>query len=187
MQNYAIYDPGKAARDRWPRSSWGSPDAAQHGHHRTAAAVRHRAAATGPDRRARHAATGGLPPAHAGTTDDVDDDEPHASRPQVSDARAVATHFFRTYLAFLYGRLPARRVTGVDRTLRCQLEHGHATTTPAERAARPRISHLSLSSAGPPVSVVAVAVVTTACCAPSQLTATLEPHGRGWLVVAVSG
>jgi hypothetical protein len=118
---------------------------------------------------------------------DADDDEPRASTSQVSNARSVATHFFSTYLAFLYGQLPARRVTGVDRTLRHDLENGQATTTPAERTARPRVSHLSLSSAGPPVSVVAVAAVTTGCCAPSQLTATLEPGGRGWLVVAVSG
>jgi hypothetical protein len=120
--------------------------------------------------------------------DDADDDEPHAARSQVAHARSVGTHFFRTYLAFLYGRLPAQRVIGVDRTLRRELENGHANTTPAARTARPRVSHLSLSSAGPPVSVVAVAAVTTACCAPpSHLTATLEPHGGTWLVVAVTG
>jgi hypothetical protein len=73
---------------------------------------------------------------------------------QVSDARSVARALFATYLAFLYGRIPARRISGVDPTFRWQLEHGHATTTPAERVSRPRISHLSLSSAGPPISVV---------------------------------
>jgi hypothetical protein len=117
----------------------------------------------------------------------LDDDEPHASSSQATQARSVATHFFTSYVAFLYGRLPARRVTGADPNLRRQLQRGHATATPAERAARPRIAHLSLTSAGPPLSVVAVALITTACCESSDLTATLEPNAGSWLVVAVTG
>ena len=142
------------------------------------------------DRRDRHTATGPytpLAPAQHGARGDVEDDEPHASRIQVSDTRAVARAFLTTYVAFLYGRLPAARVVGADPNLRRELEQGHATTTPAERAARPRIEHLSLSPAGPPVSAVALATVTTGCCSPSHLSATLEPHGSGWLVVAVNG
>jgi hypothetical protein len=155
------------------------------GPERTAAPVGHRTAATGLDRRDRRTASGGLPPVQARPNDDFDD-EPHASGLQVSVARSVASAFFTTYVAFLYGRLPASRVTGVDRTLRRELENGHARTTPAERLSRPSISHLSLSPAGPPVSVVAIAVLTTACCTPSHLTATLEPRDRSWLVVAVT-
>src|SRR5271154_4708460 len=118
-----------------------------HAHHRNPAPTAHRAAPTDP--------MSVLRPAARLAADDADDDaEPHASTSQVSDARSVVTHFFKTYLAFLFGRLPARRVTGVDHALRWQLAHGHATFTPAERTARPRVSHLSLSSAGPPVSVV---------------------------------
>jgi hypothetical protein len=124
---------------------------------------------------------------HPGTGSDVEDDEPHASRTQVSDARSIARAFLTTYVAFLYERLPATRVVGADPNLRRELEQGHAATTPAERAARPRIEHLSLSPTGPPVSVVALAIVMTGCCSPSHLSATLEPHRGGWLVVAVNG
>jgi hypothetical protein len=153
----------------------------------TAARVGHRAGATGRNRRDRQPASSGPPPAQAGTNAAVEDDEPHASRLQVSNARSVARAFFTTYVAFLYGRLPARRVADADQALHEQLEHADATTTPAERASRPRIAHLSLTAAGPPVSVIAVADVTTACCAPTQLTASLETNGRSWLVVAVTG
>jgi hypothetical protein len=126
-------------------------------------------------------------PALRGARDDVEDVEPHASRAQVSNARSIARAFLTTYVAFLYGRLPVQRIAGVDPNLRRELEQGHATTTPAERAARPRIEHLSLSPAGPPVSAVALATVTTGCCTPSHLSATLEPHRGGWVVVAVNG
>jgi len=116
-----------------------------------------------------------------------DGDEPHAATAQVSAARAVARAFFSSYVAYLYGRLPATRVVGSDQALRWHLEHGRATTTPAERASRPRIAHLSLASAGPPMSVVAVAVMDIDHDRPSRLTATLEPYLRTWLVVAITG
>jgi predicted small lipoprotein YifL len=125
--------------------------------------------------------------AHAAALDGDDDDEPHASRTQVSSARSVARAFFTTYLAYLYGQLPARDVTGLNQALRRQLEHGHAITTPAERASSPHVVRLSLSSSGPPISVTAIALLTTADSQPSQLTATLEPHHGTWLVVAISG
>jgi len=124
--------------------------------------------------------------AHADALGADDDDEPHASRTQLSSTRHMARAFLTTYLAYLYGQLPARDVTGTDQGLRWQLEHGHAITTPAERASPPHIARLSLSSSGPPISVTAVAVVTTADSQPSQLTATLEPHRGTWLVVTVS-
>ena len=140
--------------------------------------------------RDRHTAPGPYTPpgsAQHRAAGDVEDDEPHASRTQTSDARSIARAFLTTYVAFLYGRLPAARVVGADPNLRRALEQGHATTTPAERAARPRVEHLSLAPAGPPVSVIAVAIVMTGCCSPSHLAATLERHGRGWVVVAVNG
>ena len=129
---------------------------------------------------------GATPVAQTEALDGDHDDERHASYTQVSSARSVARAFFTAYLAYLYGQLPATDVTGIDRGLRSQLEHGHAITTPAERASLPRIIGLSLSSSGPPISVTAVAVVTTAHGQPSQLTATLEPHRGTWLVVEVS-
>ncbi len=116
-----------------------------------------------------------------------DGDEPHAATAQASAARTVARAFFSSYVAYLYGRLPATRVVGSDQALRWQLEHGRATTTPAECASRPRIAHLSLASAGPPISVVAVAVIDVDHDRPSRLTATLEPYLRTWLVVAITG
>ena len=100
---------------------------------------------------------------------------------------SVARAFFTSYLAYLYGRLPASDVAGADQSLRWQLEHGARDHHPAERASRPRIARLSLASAGPPVSVIAVAVVDAGHGQPSQLTATLEPHRRTWLVVAIGG
>jgi hypothetical protein len=116
-----------------------------------------------------------------------DDDEPHAARAQVSAARTVARAFFDSYLAYLYGLRPASRVTGADQSLRADLEQGHATLTPAERASRPCVAHLSITPAGPPVSVVAVALVDVGHGPSSRLTATLEPRRGRWLVVAIAG
>ena len=159
-------------------------------HHHRSHTTGQAAHATQQDRRDQHTATDPdtpLGPAQHQAGGDVEDDEPHASHIQVSDARSIARAFFTTYLAFLYGRLPPARVVGADPNLRRELEQGHAITTPAERAARPRIEHLSLSPAGPPVSAIALATVMIGCCSPSHLSATLEPHGRGWVVVAVNG
>jgi hypothetical protein len=122
----------------------------------------------------------------AATADDDDDDEPHAARAQVSAARPVAKAFFASYLAYLYGRRPAPHVAGADQRLRAQLEHGHATLTPAERVSRPHLARLSITSAGPPVSVAAVAVAQVGQ-ASSRLTATLEPRRGKWVVVAIAG
>ena len=189
MQNYANYG------SEWPTVivlalALGLAGCGATSHHDRSHTTARAAHAAQQDRRDRHTATGPytpLGPAQHGAGGDVEDDEPHASRIQVSDARSIARAFFTTYVAFLYGRLPAARVVGADPNLRRELEQGHATTTPAERAARPRVEHLSLSPAGPPVSVIALAIVTTGCCSPSHLSATLEPHGGGWLVVAVNG
>jgi|HubBroStandDraft_6_1064221.scaffolds.fasta_scaffold392015_2 hypothetical protein len=127
------------------------------------------------------------PAAHTGALDRADDDEPHASHTQVSSAGSVARAFFTTFLVYLYGQLPARNVTGIDQGLRRKLAHGHAITTPAEHASPPHVIRLSLISSGPPISVTAVALGTTAESQPSQLTATLEPHHGTWVVVAASG
>jgi hypothetical protein len=122
----------------------------------------------------------------SGGTASGDDDEPHAAASQVSSARSVARAFFSSYLAYLYGRLPPARVAAVDRGLRWELEREHATTTPAEGASRPRVARLSTTSSGPPVSVVAVAIITAGPGPASRLTATLKLHRRTWLVVAVA-
>ncbi len=150
-------------------------------------ALGHRSSAA-PDRAVAGAvrvATAG-PAARSVMTSGDADSEPHASDAQVSAARKVARAFFTSYVAFLYGRLPARRVRDADRSLRLQFARGHATTTPAERASRARVGRVSLTSSGPPVSVLAVAVVAVIDGPPSRLTATLEPYGRTWIVVAVA-
>jgi hypothetical protein len=116
-----------------------------------------------------------------------DDDESYAATSQVVAARPAAKAFFSSYVSYLYGRLAASRVAGADRSLRWQLEHGRARITPAERASRPRIACLSLASAGPPVSVVATAVVAVDNGRRLRLSATLEPYRHAWLVVAVGG
>lgn len=107
-----------------------------------------------------------------------------AATAQVSAARPVARAFFNSYVAYLYGRLPARDVVSVDGTLRWQLEHGRSNITQGERASRPRITHLSVATAGPPVSVVTIAVVDGGVQL-ARLSATLEPYHRTWRVVAI--
>ena len=154
-----------------------------------AAATAHDAHQEGHSSPPRHRTSGphpATPMAHDDALGADDDDKPQASRTQLSSTRHVARAFLTTYLAYLYEQLPARDVTSIDQGLRWQLEHGHAITTPAERASPPHIARLPLSSSGPPISVTAVAVVTTAHGQPSQLTATLEPHHSTWLVVTVS-
>ena len=112
--------------------------------------------------------------------------EPTASARAVDRARPAARGFFATYLDFLYARLPATKVTDVDRQLRSQLDGGEAVITPAEHTAKPRILHLSISPAGPPLSAIATATVL-ANGRRYQLTATLEPRGGSWIAVAVDG
>jgi hypothetical protein len=114
-------------------------------------------------------------------------DEPHAAVGQVAAARPVARAFFASYLAYLYRRRPPTRVGGPDQSLRAQLAHGHATLTQAEHVSRPRLARLSITSAGPPVSVTATAVVNVGAGRSSRLTATLEPRRGKWVVVAIAG
>jgi hypothetical protein len=138
----------------------------------------------GPATRPRQATTA-PPPVHV--TGDPDDDEPHAAGAQVAAAWPVARAFFDSYIAYLYRRRPPGRVAGADPSLRAQLEHGQSTLTPAERASRPHLAHLSITSAGPPVSVIVVAVVNVGPGRSSRLTATLEPRRGKWVVVAIAG
>jgi hypothetical protein len=125
-----------------------------------------------------------VPSARAGRTS-ASDDEPHAATSQLSAARSVARKFFTSYLAFLSGGLSPTRVAGANQTLRRQLEHGRAAITPAERSSRPRVARLTLTSAGPPISAIAVAVITAGHRPTSTLAATLEPHHGRWRVVAI--
>jgi hypothetical protein len=110
----------------------------------------------------------------------------HVDRSQLSAVREDARAFFTSYVAYLYGQLPVRRVVDLSPSLRQQLDSDQAEVTPAERAARVRITRLSVAIGHEPMTVVAMAVVRAGG-EVSQLTATLQPSGSTWRVVAVAG
>jgi hypothetical protein len=122
---------------------------------------------------------GARPPAHAGARRRVD-------RSQLSAAREDAQAFFTSYVAYLYGQLPARRVFHLSPSLRQQLDSDRAEATPAERGARARITRLSVAIGYEPMTMVAVAVVR-ADGEVLRLTAMLQPSRSTWRVVAVAG
>jgi hypothetical protein len=102
----------------------------------------------------------------------------------VRAARRAATRFFASYLLFLYGRLPASGVADASESLQSELCQGTSLVTPAERRARPRLLRVTVVPSGPPASALASAFVL-ANGTTHPLTATLEPRGRAWIVVAV--
>jgi hypothetical protein len=110
----------------------------------------------------------------------------HVDRSELPAAREDARAFFTSYVAYLYGQLPVRRIIDLSPSLRRQLDSGRAEATPAERAARARITRLTVTIGHEPATVVAVAVVRAGG-EGSQLTATLQPSGSTWRVAAVAG
>ena len=111
---------------------------------------------------------------------------PAAQPSAIASAERPARRFFNSYLSFLYGRIPASSVANVDEQLRARLRSGLAFVTPAERTARPRIVRVALTPAGPPLSAIATAAVLAGG-GRYRLTATLEPRGDTWIVVALDG
>jgi hypothetical protein len=111
---------------------------------------------------------------------------PHVDPLQLAAAREDAQGFFRSYVAYLYGQLPVRRVADLTRGRRGQLESDHAEATPAERAARPRITRLTVATGLATATTVVMAVVRAGGKV-SPLTATLQRSGATWRVVAVAG
>jgi hypothetical protein len=112
--------------------------------------------------------------------------EPVASAPDLANVRRTAERFFAAYVRFLYARIPASAVPDIDPQLRSQLALARPLVTPAERSAQPKLVHLTVSTAGPPVSAIATATISSS---PGRyrLTVTLEPRHRSWIVVAVDG
>jgi hypothetical protein len=110
----------------------------------------------------------------------------HIGQLQLSAARDDARTFFTSYVAYLYGRAPVRRVIHLSPRLRQQLDSDRAEVTPAERAARTRITWLSVAIRRDTTTVVAIATVRTRG-ETLQLTATLQSSGSSWHVVAVAG
>lgn len=112
--------------------------------------------------------------------------EPVPRRGELPAAQRTARRFFRAYVRFLYRRLPAAEVPDAAPQLRSELTQSAALKTPAEGSSRPRIIRLTVRPAGPPISAIATATLTTQR-GRYALTATLEPrHGR-WIVVAIDG
>ena len=101
-------------------------------------------------------------------------------------ARRTAVGFFASYLRYLAGREPTRRLAWLSSQLRHQLRASIVRITPAERSSAPRILRIDLAPAGPPGSAIATATIAAGG-AQYQLTATLEPRGRDWSVVALGG
>ncbi len=136
-------------------------------------------AKTSPAATGRSLSDGARLPAHVGV-------DLHVDRSQLSAAREDARAFFTSYVAYLYGQLPPRRVTDLSPSLRRQLDSDRAEATPAERAARTRITRLMVAIGHEPMTVVTVATIRAGG-EVSQLTATLAASGSGWRVVAVAG
>lgn len=110
----------------------------------------------------------------------------HVDRSELSAVREDARAFFTSYVAYLYGQLSARRIIDLRPSLRQQLDLDRADATPAERAARIRITRVSVAIGHEPMTVDAVAVVRAGG-EVSQLTATFQPSGSTWRAVAVAG
>lgn len=128
---------------------------------------------------ARHGANVVAPPPLA-------DSEPVPRREELPTARRTARRFVGGYIRFLYGRLAGAKVPDTGPQLRSALTKGATLKTPAEGSSRPRILRLTVQPAGPPISALATATLTTGR-SRYKLTTTLEPrHGR-WIVVAIDG
>jgi len=145
----------------------------------TSAAVPTRPAETSPAATGIPPSDGARGPAHAGARLRID-------RSELSAAREDAQAFFRSYVAYLYGRRPARHVVDLSPSLRQQLDSDRAEATPAERGVRAQITGLSIAIGHEPMTVVAVATVRAGG-AVLRLTAMLQPRGSTWRVVAVAG
>ena len=110
--------------------------------------------------------------------------EPVIAPDDLGAARRTARQFFAAYVRFLYDRARAPKGPNVSRQLQSQFRDQTARITPAERATRPRILHVTVAAAGPPMSATATATVLSGG-SRSRLTATLEPHDGRWIVTAV--
>src|SRR6202035_1116432 len=109
--------------------------------------------------------------------------EPSAQTAVLKPAWRTAARFFTAYVRLLYGETSGGRVPGVAAPSRAELKQG-SLTTPAERAARPRVARVGVTRAGPPLSALATATILVGQ-THYQLTATLEPHHGRWVVVAI--
>ncbi len=105
---------------------------------------------------------------------------------QLARARVAARRFLHSYVPYLYGRAPARRVTNVTASVAASLRRSRARVTPAQRRRHPRLVALMLIGQTPG-SVIATARVADGGVAAYPLTFTLQQRTDGSWVVADLG
>jgi hypothetical protein len=111
---------------------------------------------------------------------------PSVSAGELAQARETAARFLSGYLAFLYGRAPARSVDAVTRGLQLQLLRAAAEVTPAEHGRHPRVVSIAVVGQAPR-AVLATALVEDGGVTAYALRITLQEGRSGWLASAVDG
>jgi hypothetical protein len=113
------------------------------------------------------------------------DDEPAVRSPvseaELAAARRVAARFLDGYLAFLYGRAPARGVTDVSEPVRRELVRNTPRIPPAQRQRTPRVVDLSVVGQAPG-AVIVTASVDDGDVAVYPIVFTLDLVGGRWRV-----
>ena len=112
--------------------------------------------------------------------------EPVPQHKDLPAARRIARRFVGAYVRFLYGQLRERRSSTPTPSFGLSSVKAMRSSLPRSGPARSRILRITVTPAGPPVSALATATFH-ADGQLHQLTATLEPHGESWIVVAVDG
>jgi hypothetical protein len=100
------------------------------------------------------------------------------------EAVAVGRAFLAGYLAYAYGRVPARRIADATHALIRSLEAHPPRQTPAIRASRPRVLELHTTPAGPGMLSVR-ALVNDGGLVDYSLGLLLHAHGGRLLVSAL--
>jgi hypothetical protein len=80
--------------------------------------------------------------------------------PELSSARSTAEAFLEGFLKYIYGRAPARTVTGTTVAFLRSLEQQHLRVPPGMRSRHPRIVSIGVAPAAQPGTVVATALVS---------------------------
>jgi len=109
-----------------------------------------------------------------------------ATREPVSEAelvaaRRVAARFLDGYLAYLYGRVPAERVTDVTAPMRRPLERNTPRIPPAQRQRTPRVVDLNVVGQAPG-AVIVTASVDDGDVTVYPIVFTLDLRGGRWRV-----
>jgi len=100
---------------------------------------------------------------------------------ELAAARRVAARFLDGYLAFLYGRAPAERVTDVTAPVRRELVRNTPRIPPAQRQRTPRVIDLNVVGQAPG-AVIVTASVDDGDVAVYPIVFTLDLRGGRWRV-----